>query len=64
MSKPTRRFIAGASCPKCNEQDSLAMVMTDDSSYVECVECGHVQHEPGSDNQTPGLIATFNPNQD
>ncbi|MCM2678390.1 YheV family putative zinc ribbon protein [Echinimonas agarilytica] len=59
-----RRFIAGATCPKCNAQDTLALVATDDSSYVECVDCGHVQHEPAGESGTPGLIATFDPNVD
>lgn len=59
-----RRFIAGAECPNCHQQDVLAMITTEDSSYVECVECGHVQHEPKGESETPGLIATFDPNKE
>ena len=59
-----RQFIAGARCPKCQSLDALALVSTSDSSYVECVDCGYVQHEPKGGSGTPGLIASFDPNQD
>ncbi|TQV72148.1 DNA-binding protein [Aliikangiella marina] len=39
--RKTQRFIAGASCPSCNELDSLLVDSVDQS--IECVECGFTQ---------------------
>ena len=43
MSKPsTRRFIAGAVCPRCSEMDKLVMFNNDQDQQVrECVRCGY-----------------------
>lgn len=36
-----RRFIAGAVCPKCAEQDKTVMYRVSDNEQVrECVRCG------------------------
>ena len=35
-----RRFIAGATCPSCGEQDKLFLYRNDDGQQVrECVRC-------------------------
>ncbi|WP_196139154.1 YheV family putative zinc ribbon protein [Aliikangiella sp. G2MR2-5] len=39
--KPTQRFVAGAVCPQCNEQDALLIDSKDQS--IECVDCGYTQ---------------------
>jgi len=39
--RKTQRFIAGASCPKCNEIDALLVDSEDES--IECVDCGFQQ---------------------
>ena len=39
--KPTQRFVSGATCPQCGEQDSLLIDSLDQS--IECVECGFTQ---------------------
>ncbi|PLL68753.1 hypothetical protein CWN05_20695, partial [Klebsiella pneumoniae] len=36
-----KRFIAGAKCPACQAQDSLAMWRENNVDVVECVKCGH-----------------------
>ena len=36
-----KRFIAGAKCPACQAQDSLAMWRENKVDIVECVKCGH-----------------------
>lgn len=36
-----KRFIAGASCPKCSQQDTLRWWIENNIELVECVECGH-----------------------
>ncbi len=36
-----RRFIAGATCPKCDQQDKVVMYDDDDQQrWRECVSCG------------------------
>ncbi len=40
MSKITKRFIAGAVCPKCGELDVLLTYRENDDEYRECVDCG------------------------
>ena len=42
MFKATKRFIAGAVCPKCAEMDKLVMYRNeDDVETRECVACGY-----------------------
>jgi hypothetical protein len=36
----TRRFIAGAVCPKCAEMDKTVMYTDGEHSVRECVRCG------------------------
>ncbi len=40
MSKIVKRFIAGAVCPKCAEQDVLMTYRIGEDEFRECVECG------------------------
>lgn len=40
MNKVTKRFIAGAVCPQCQELDRIVVYTQDDSEYRECVSCG------------------------
>ncbi|PFG55119.1 hypothetical protein ATG66_1381 [Vibrio sp. ES.051] len=37
--KIKKRFIAGASCPKCSQQDTLRWWIENSIELVECVEC-------------------------
>ena len=55
--RKTQRFIAGASCPKCNETDALLIDSSDQS--IECVECGYQQtaQERDTSNQPEEQIA-------
>ncbi|MGR6871958.1 YheV family putative zinc ribbon protein [Pseudomonas sp. HK3] len=42
MFKATKRFIAGAVCPKCAEMDKLVMYKNEDGRDVrECVACDY-----------------------
>lgn len=43
-----KRFIAGASCPKCKAQDTMMLYREHNVEKVECVQCGYqmVQPEP------------------
>ncbi len=43
MFKASKRFIAGAVCPKCSEMDKLVMYKNeDDIETRECVACGYL----------------------
>lgn len=39
MFKAQKRFIAGAVCPRCGEQDKLTMYEEDEQTFRECVSC-------------------------
>ncbi|ETS31440.1 MULTISPECIES: YheV family putative zinc ribbon protein [Photorhabdus] len=45
MTVSRKRFIAGAVCPECHSQDTLAMWREDQVDVVECVHCGHQQRQ-------------------
>lgn len=42
---PTKRFIAGAVCPRCGEMDRLVVYEKDDGTYKECVSCGFEEQQ-------------------
>lgn len=37
----TRRFVAGAVCPRCSEMDKLVVYNDEGKDYRECVACGY-----------------------
>ncbi len=37
----TKRFIAGAICPSCNEADT--MQIDNGNKNIECIDCGYIQ---------------------
>lgn len=37
----TRRFVAGAVCPRCSEMDKLVVYNEEGKDYRECVSCGY-----------------------
>ena len=41
-----KRFIAGAVCPKCNSQDTLALTKELGVEKVSCVHCGMEMSQP------------------
>ncbi|CAH9065480.1 hypothetical protein PSECIP111951_03371 [Pseudoalteromonas holothuriae] len=61
-----KRFIAGASCPKCKELDVMMLFKEHDVEKVECVKCGHVMTQPeeavqASTRQFEQVIGVFKP---
>lgn len=61
-----KRFIAGAVCPKCQAQDTLAVGREDETEVVICIKCGY--HQRQSDEQaapagrsTEDIIGIFHP---
>lgn len=45
MPSATRRFIAGAVCPRCAAMDTI--LVDSDTDHRECVECGFTDERPG-----------------
>lgn len=40
MVTATKRFIAGAVCPRCGAMDRIRMFSEDERRFRECVSCG------------------------
>ena len=40
------RFIAGAVCPDCAAQDTIALFREARGDRIECVDCGHEELRP------------------
>ncbi len=38
-----KRFIAGATCPKCGELDTLMLYFENNVEKMECVQCHHTE---------------------
>lgn len=41
----TKRFIAGAVCPRCAEMDRLVIFDQDGDTFKECVSCGYSEKQ-------------------
>ena len=42
----TRRFIAGAVCPECQQMDKIVTFRKDGEDIAECVSCGYLSQRP------------------
>lgn len=59
-----KRFIAGATCPKCQAMDTMALTKENDVETVTCVNCGeqmsqaaeHVAQEVRLNEQVIGIF--------
>ncbi len=63
-----KRFIAGAKCPACQAQDSMAMWRENNIDIVECVKCGHQMREADKEardhvRKDEQVIGIFHPDQ-
>ncbi|WP_341502187.1 YheV family putative zinc ribbon protein [Gallaecimonas sp. GXIMD4217] len=38
-----KRFIAGAVCPQCKEQDVIQLIAENNVERIQCVACGYSQ---------------------
>ncbi|GAL37761.1 putative cytoplasmic protein [Vibrio maritimus] len=66
MSSTKKRFIAGASCPKCSTQDSLRWWIENNVEWVECVDCEFTEQRTPktvekSERSDEELIGIFKP---
>ncbi|GAA0343474.1 YheV family putative zinc ribbon protein [Bowmanella denitrificans] len=64
--KIRKRFIAGATCPKCQAMDTLMLYMQNNIEHVECVSCGHKQSQPqdqvkAATRSSESVIGVFKP---
>nr|WP_202601680.1 YheV family putative zinc ribbon protein [Vibrio toranzoniae] len=64
--KQKKRFIAGASCPSCNTQDTLRWWVENNIELVECVDCDFTeQRQPKtvekSEHANQEMIGIFKP---
>jgi len=65
-NKIKKRFIAGAVCPKCKAQDTIALTKENDVEKATCVSCGEqmTQSEPHIEKvirQSEQVIGVFKP---
>lgn len=58
MNAPKKRFIAGAVCPACSEQDKIQMWEEDGVPHRECVACGYADTLDARGNSVPKEIPT------
>lgn len=52
------QFIAGAICPSCKEQDTIAINADDDQIY--CIKCDFVENRPKEINPKKDTIKVIN----
>ena len=38
----TKRFLAGAICPRCEATDAIVVYSRDERDFRECVDCGFI----------------------
>ena len=59
----TKRFIAGAVCPRCATMDRIVVYQDNDHEVRECVECGYTDSMAsiGSPAELPTRVNQQNP---
>jgi uncharacterized protein len=65
-NKIKKRFIAGATCPKCKAMDTLMLYFENNIEKMECVTCGYQQSQTERDIETAtrakeNVIGVFKP---
>jgi len=50
MTGKRKRFIAGAVCPQCQSNDTLALGRDHDVDTITCVKCGFTQRQTDGTN--------------
>ncbi|RCU43784.1 MULTISPECIES: YheV family putative zinc ribbon protein [Corallincola] len=66
MARQRKRFIAGATCPECQQQDTIMVYFEDDVEQIACVACDYhalrpEQGESGGPVADDQLIGIFKP---
>ena len=65
-TRKKKRFIAGATCPKCHAMDSMMLFLEHNVEKVECVQCGYQMTQPDAEvskaaRASEQLIGVFKP---
>ncbi|BEU01612.1 DNA-binding protein [Agarivorans sp. OAG1] len=61
------RFIAGAVCPECSEQDSIRLIVEqidgEEREHIECVSCDYRAERPkqAAEKAEQDIIGLFKP---
>ena len=58
MTAIQKRFIAGATCPKCQLLDKIVVYQIDGTEYCECVRCFHQQQQAVDPKPMRAQVAT------
>lgn len=58
MTEVKKRFIAGAVCPACSEQDKIVMWDVDGVPHRECVACGYADTLNAQGQSVPKELST------
>lgn len=45
VNKTKKRFVAGATCPKCRALDTIMLYFENNVEKLECVECGYSESQ-------------------
>ncbi|GEA09767.1 YheV family putative zinc ribbon protein [Alteromonas sp. KUL49] len=45
QKKLKRRFVAGATCPKCQKLDTISLYYENNVEKLECVACGYQESQ-------------------
>ncbi|NMH60766.1 YheV family putative zinc ribbon protein [Alteromonas ponticola] len=65
-TKKRKRFIAGATCPKCQAADTVMLYMEHNVEKLECVACGYSESQTDNNVKTAAkssnnVIGVFKP---
>jgi uncharacterized metal-binding protein (TIGR02443 family) len=53
--KQKRRFIAGATCPSCSQEDKIVLVIEAHHEFIHCMNCEFIEHRPTNPIQKSSL---------
>ncbi|MEW9797753.1 YheV family putative zinc ribbon protein [Alteromonas sp. CYL-A6] len=61
-----RRFVAGATCPKCKALDTISLYFENNVEKLECVACGYAESQADEriakvSRQNENVIGVFKP---
>ncbi|MEP1385081.1 MAG: YheV family putative zinc ribbon protein [Paraglaciecola sp.] len=45
VNKTKKRFVAGATCPKCRALDTIMLYFENNVEKLECVQCGYSESQ-------------------
>ncbi|MBU2978340.1 YheV family putative zinc ribbon protein [Alteromonas sp. C1M14] len=65
-ARKRKRFIAGATCPKCGAVDKIMLFFENNVEKLECVQCGYSQSQADQNvsaetRQNENVIGVFKP---